>query len=31
VSSTPEAFAKTIRDEQKRWADVIRQGGITPD
>jgi len=31
VSSTPEAFARTIRDEQKRWADVIRQGGITPD
>jgi len=31
VSSTPEAFAKTIRDEQKRWADVIRQGRISAD
>jgi tripartite-type tricarboxylate transporter receptor subunit TctC len=29
TSSTPEAFAQTIRADQKRWADVIRQGGIT--
>ena len=29
TSSTPEAFAQTIRADQKRWAEVIRQGGIT--
>jgi tripartite-type tricarboxylate transporter receptor subunit TctC len=31
VSSTPEAFARTIRDEQKRWAEVVRQGRVTAD
>ena len=31
TSSTPEAFAQTIRADQKRWAEVIRQGGITAD
>ncbi|MGI4778347.1 MAG: Bug family tripartite tricarboxylate transporter substrate binding protein [Janthinobacterium lividum] len=31
VSSTPEAFTQTMRDEQKRWAEVIRQGNITAD
>ncbi len=31
TSSSPEAFADTIRADQKRWAEVIRQGGISAD
>lgn len=31
VSSTPESFTQTIGDEQKRWAEVIRQGNIAAD
>ena len=31
TSSSPEAFADTIRIDQQRWAEVIRQGGIGPD
>ncbi|MEH3086910.1 MAG: tripartite tricarboxylate transporter substrate binding protein [Xylophilus ampelinus] len=31
TSSSPEAFAALIRDEQKRWAEVVRQGGVEPD
>jgi tripartite-type tricarboxylate transporter receptor subunit TctC len=31
VGSTPEAFAKTIRDDIVKWADVVRQSGAKVD
>jgi tripartite-type tricarboxylate transporter receptor subunit TctC len=31
VGGTPEAFAELIRDDTKRWANVIEQAGIKPE
>jgi tripartite-type tricarboxylate transporter receptor subunit TctC len=31
VGGTPEQFAAFIREEQKRWQDVVRRAGITID
>ena len=31
VSSSPEAYAKLIRDEIERWSKVVREGGIRVD
>ncbi len=31
VGSSPQEFAKLIRDEMRRWAGVIKSAGITPE
>ncbi len=31
VGSTPEAFAQTMRDDQVRWAKVVKDAGIKPE
>ena len=31
VASSPEAYAKLIRDEIERWSKVVREGGIKVD
>jgi tripartite-type tricarboxylate transporter receptor subunit TctC len=31
TSATPDAFAKTMQDELKRWPDVVRAAGIQPE
>ena len=31
VASSPEAYAKLIRDEIERWSKVVREGGIRVD
>jgi tripartite-type tricarboxylate transporter receptor subunit TctC len=31
VGSGPEAFSKLVRDELRRWAEVVRTAGITPE
>lgn len=31
VGSSPEEFSKHIRNEVRRWAEVIKSAGITPD
>jgi len=31
VGSSPEEFARLIRDELRRWAEVVKAAGITPE
>lgn len=31
AGSTPEAFARTVRDDLERWADVIRRAHVSAD
>jgi tripartite-type tricarboxylate transporter receptor subunit TctC len=31
VGSSPEEFSKLIRDELRRWAEVVKAAGITPE
>jgi tripartite-type tricarboxylate transporter receptor subunit TctC len=31
TSATPDAFAKTMQDELKRWPDVVKAAGIQPE
>ena len=31
VGSSPEAFSQLIRSELRRWADVVKAAGITPE
>jgi len=30
VKSSPEEFSAYIRDELRRWVDVVKSAGITP-
>ncbi|SIL52974.1 Uncharacterised protein [Mycobacteroides abscessus subsp. abscessus] len=30
-TSTPEAFTKLMADDQKRWAEVIKNANIKPE